>query len=98
MCVLRDANLSVVSITDCLSSTPPSTSACEMNISSSSSGTHAPNVAVQQVMNSDAALNSVIISETKNTKSHFHIVCLLKGRHHTTKIAAMVDSSATSLR
>ena len=74
----------------------PSTSACEMNIRSSS-GIHAPHVAVQQVMNSDAALNSVIISETKNTKSHFHIVCLLKGRHRTTKVAAMVDSGATSL-
>ena len=75
---------------------PPSTSACEMNIRSSS-GIHAPHVAVQQVMNSDATLNSVIISETKNTKSHFHIACLLKGRHRTTKVAAMVDSGATSL-
>ena len=75
---------------------PPSTSACEMNIHSSS-GIHAPHVAVQQVMNSDAALNSVIISETKNTKSHFHITCLLKGHHRTTKVAAMVDSGATSL-
>ena len=75
---------------------PPSTSACEMNIHSSS-GIHAPHVAVQQVMNSDAALNSVIISETKNTKSHFHIACLLKGHHRTTKVAAMVDSGATSL-
>ena len=67
-----------------------------MNICSSS-GIHAPHVAVQQVMNSDAALNSVIISETKNTKSHFHIMCLLKGCHQTTKVAAMVDSGATSL-
>ena len=67
-----------------------------MNIYSSS-GIHAPHVAVQQVMNSDAALNSVIISETKNTKSHFHIMCLLKGSHQTTKVAAMVDSGATSL-
>ena len=75
---------------------PPSTSVCEMNIRSSS-GIHAPYVAVQQVMNSDAALNSVIISETKNTKSHFHIACLLKGRHQATKVAAMVDSGATSL-
>ena len=48
-------------------------------------------------MNSDATLNSVIISETKNTKSHFHIRCLLKGRHRTTKVAAMVDSGAMSL-
>ena len=75
---------------------PPSTSACEMNISNSSV-IHAPPVAVQQVMNSDAALNSVIISKTKNTKSHSHIACLLKGRHRTTKVAAMVDSGATSL-
>ena len=51
--------------TDRLSSTPLSTSAFEMNISSSLSlVSHAPNVAVQQVMNSDAALNSVIIPET----------------------------------
>ena len=77
---------SVVSVTDCLSSTPPSTSACEMNIRSISSGIHAPNVVVQQVMNSDAALNSVIISKTKNTKSHFHITCLLKGHHHTVAV------------
>jgi len=67
-----------------------------MNIHSSS-GIHAPHVAVQQVMNSDATLNSVIISETKNTKSHFHIACLLKGCHQTTKVAAMVNSGATSL-
>jgi hypothetical protein len=42
-------------------------------------------------------LNSVIISETKEVKSHFHIVCYLKGRHHTVKVAAMVDSGATAL-
>ena len=80
---------------NCLPSSP-STSACEMNICSSS-GIHASHVAVQQVMNSDAALNSVIISKTKSTKSHFHITCLLKGHHRTTKVAAMVDSGATSL-
>jgi hypothetical protein len=40
----------------------------------------APPVAVPQVMNSDAALKSVIISETKARKNHFHIDCLLKGR------------------
>ena len=62
-----------------------------------SSGIHAPHVAVQQVMDSDAALNSLIIPETKSTKSHFHILCYLKGHHHTTKVAAMVDSGATSL-
>ena len=89
---------SVVSDTDCLPSTPLSTSACEMNICSSLSHvSHAPFVAVQQVMNSDATLNSVIIPETKSSKSHFHISCYQKGHHHTTKVAAMVDSGATSL-
>jgi hypothetical protein len=39
----------------------------------------APPVAVLQVMNSDAALKSVTISETKARKNHFHIDCLLKG-------------------
>ena len=48
-------------------------------------------------MNSDAALNSVIIPETKSSKSHFHISCHLKGHHRTVKVAAMVDSGATSL-
>ena len=81
--------------TDCLSLTPPSTSACEMNISSS--GIHAPHVTVQQVMNSDAALNSVIVPETKSTRSHFHILYYWKGCHCTTKVAAMVDSGATFL-
>jgi hypothetical protein len=33
----------------------------------------APVEAVQQVKSSDAALNSVIIPETKHAKSHFHI-------------------------
>jgi hypothetical protein len=42
-------------------------------------------------------LNSVIISETKEVKSHFHILCYLKGHHHTVKVAAMVDSGATAL-
>jgi hypothetical protein len=57
----------------------------------------APVEAVQQVKSSDAALNSVIIPETKHAKSHFHISCILKGRHRTTKVAAMVDSGATAL-
>jgi hypothetical protein len=57
----------------------------------------APSVAVPQVMNSDAALNSVTISETKARKNHFHIDCLLKGCRHTVKTAAMVDSGATAL-
>jgi hypothetical protein len=42
-------------------------------------------------------LNSVIISKTKEVKSHFHISCYLKGCHRTTKVAAMVDSGATVL-
>ena len=87
---------------DCLVSNSPSTSASEMNIFStyvplSSCVQTAPHVAVQQVMNSDAALNSVIIPKTKSSKSHFHISCHLKGRHWTIKVAAMVDSGATSL-
>ena len=56
-----------------------------------------PHVAVQQVMNTDATLNYVIIPETKSTKSHFPILCYLKGCHYTTKVAAMVDSEATFL-
>jgi hypothetical protein len=44
-----------------------------------------------------SSLNSVIISETKEVKSHFHISCYLKGRHRTVKVAAMVDSGATAL-
>jgi hypothetical protein len=59
----------------------PSTSASEMNI----------------VNTVPSFLNSVIISETKETKSHFHILCYLKGRHRTVKVAAMVDSGATAL-
>ena len=57
----------------------------------------APHVSVPQVMNSDAALYSVTISKTHSSKSHFHIFCYLEGRNHTTKVAAMVDSGATSL-
>jgi hypothetical protein len=57
----------------------------------------APPVAVLQVMNSDAALKSVTISETKARKNHLHIDCYLKGHRHTVKTAAMVDSGATAL-
>ena len=78
-----------------LISSPTSTSASEMNIVNSVSS--APPVAVPQMKYSDAALNSVIISETKEAKSHFHILCHLKGRHCTVKVAAMVDSGATAL-
>jgi hypothetical protein len=66
-----------------------------MNISSSVP--IAPHVAVPQVMNSDAALKSVTISETKARKNHFHIDCYLRGHRHTVKTAAMVDSGATAL-
>ena len=58
------------------------------------------NDAVQQVMDSDAApsfISSVIIPETKDKKFHFHVNCYLKGHHCTVKVAAMVDSGATSL-
>jgi hypothetical protein len=72
-----------------------STSASEMN--NVYTVPIAPVEAVQQVKFSDAALNSVIIPETKHAKSHFHISCILKGRHRTTKVAAMVDSGATAL-
>ena len=82
---------SSVDSTVCLPLTPLSTSASEMNISSSVSPvSYDPAVAVQQVMNSDAALNSVIILKTKKSKSHFHISCYLKGHHCTTKVAAIV--------
>jgi hypothetical protein len=59
----------------------PSTSASEMNI----------------VNTVPLFLNAVIISETKEVKSHFHILCYLKGHHRTVKVAAMVDSGATAL-
>ena len=77
-------------------SAPPSTSLHKMNICSTSV-LIAPHVAVLQVMNSDAALYSVTIPETHSSKSHFHISCYLKGQNCTTKVAAMVDSGATSL-
>src|SRR6201996_2833952 len=80
----------------CPVSAPPSTSSYKMNICSMSV-MYAPPVAVQQVMNSDAVLYSVIIPKTCSSKSHFHISCYLEGRNCTTKVAAMVDSGATSL-
>jgi hypothetical protein len=51
-----------------------STSASEMN--NVYTVPIAPVEAVQQVKSSDAALNSVIIPETKHAKSHFHISCI----------------------
>ena len=80
----------------CPVSAPPYTSSYKMNICSTSVF-DAPHVAAQQVMNSDAALYSVIIPETCSSKSHFHISCYLGGRNCTTKVAAMVDSGAMSL-
>jgi hypothetical protein len=59
----------------------PSTSASEMNI----------------VNTVPSFLKSVNISETKELRSHFHILCYLKGHHHTVKVAAMVDSGETAL-
>ena len=83
------------SVADCLTTTPLSTSACEMN--NVNSVQIAPySIAVPQVKSSDAALY-VTISETKEVKSHFHILCYLKGRHRTVKVAAMVNSGATAL-
>ena len=86
---------SVVYDTDCLASTPLSTSACEMNnVNSVQVAPHF--VAVPQVKSSDAVL-SVTISETKEVTSHFHISCYLKGCHCTVKVAAIVDSGARAL-
>ena len=80
-----------------LVSSPPSTFACGMNnVNSVRTAPHFLD-AVRQVKSSDAALSSVIIPETKETKSHFHISCLLSGRHRTVRVAAMVDSGATAL-
>ena len=85
------------SVSSCLVSSPPSTFACGMNnVNSVFTAPHFLD-AVQQVKSSDAALSSVIIPETKETKSHFHISCLLSGRHRTVRVAAMVDSGATAL-
>ena len=77
-------------------SAPPSTSLYKMNIYSTSV-LIAPHVAVPQVMDSDAALYSVTIPETRSSKSHFHISCYLEGQNCTTKVAAMVNSGATFL-
>ena len=83
------------SVVDCLTMTPLSTSACEMN--NVNSVQIAPFVvAAPQVKSSNAVLY-VTISKTKEVKSHFHISCYLKGRHCTVKVAAMVDSGATTL-
>src|SRR5882757_4404250 len=81
-----------------------STSACEMNFVNSSVDTsrsvQCSDVEAPQVIVFDAAhnsLNSVIIPETKEKASHFHIDCYLSGWNRTVRVAAMVDSGATVL-
>ena len=41
--------------------------------------------------------STVVLPETCQTKSHFHISIILKGRNHSCRTAAMVDSGATTL-
>jgi hypothetical protein len=75
-------------------------SACKLDSSGVSSVVSTPSTSASEmnIINIvPSSLNSVIISETKEAKSHFHISCYLKGRHHTVKVAAMVDSGATAL-
>ncbi len=81
-----------------------STSACEMNFVNSSVDTshsiQCSDIDAPQVIVFDAvhnSLNSVIIPETKEKASHFHIDCYLSGWNHTVCVAAMVDSGATVL-
>ena len=56
-------------------SAPPSTSSYKMNICSTSVSI-APNVAVLQVMNTDAALYSVTIPETRSCYGRYKLVHL----------------------
>jgi hypothetical protein len=75
-------------------------SACKLDSSSVSSVISTLSTSASEMNNVNTVpsfLNSVIISETKEVKSHFHISCYLKGHHHTVKVAAMVDSGATAL-
>jgi hypothetical protein len=75
-------------------------SACKLDSSGVSSVVSTPSTSASEMNIANTVpsfLNSVIISETKEVKSHFHIVCYLKGHHHTVKVAAMVDSGATAL-
>jgi hypothetical protein len=75
-------------------------SACKLDSSGVSSVVSTPSTSTSEmnIVNTvPLFLNSVIISETKEVKSHFHILCYLKGRHCTVKVAAMVDSGATAL-
>jgi hypothetical protein len=76
-------------------------SACKIDSSSVSSVISTLSTSAFEMNNVNTVplsyLNSVTISETKEAKSHFHISCLLKGHHHTVKVAAMVDSGATAL-
>ena len=41
--------------------------------------------------------STVVLPKTHQTKSHFHISIILKGRNRSCHIAAMVDSGATAL-
>jgi hypothetical protein len=75
-------------------------SACKLDSSSVPSVVSTLSTSASKMNNVNTVplfLNSVIISETKEVKSHFHILCYLKGRHCTVKVAAMVDSGATAL-
>jgi hypothetical protein len=75
-------------------------SACKLDSSSVSPVVSTLSTSASEMNNVNTVpsfLNSVIISETKEVKSHFHISCYLKGHHCTTKVAAMVDSGATAL-
>jgi hypothetical protein len=75
-------------------------SACKLDSSSVSPVVSTLSTSASEMNNVNTVpsfLNSVIISETKELKSHFHISCYLKGRHCTVKVAAMVDSGATVL-
>jgi hypothetical protein len=75
-------------------------SACKLDSSSVSPVVSTLSTSASEMNNVNTVpsfLNSVIISKTKEVKSHFHISCYLKGRHHTVKVAAMVNSGATAL-
>jgi predicted aspartyl protease len=87
-------------VSDSLCTHSMSLSACKLDSSGvspviSTTSTSASEMNIENTVPS--FLNSVIISETKEVKSHFHISCYLKGRHRTVKVAAMVDSGATAL-
>jgi hypothetical protein len=75
-------------------------SACKIDSSSVSPVVSTLSTSASEMNNVNTVpsiLNAVIISKTKEVKSHFHISCYLKGCHCTVKVAAMVDSGATVL-